>query len=438
MPLSSDEYLLAFDFSLDRLDVALQAPDGDWLVPHQAYANNWPGFLDLKQDVIAFLSQMPDPVHLTAVGEPSGLYWWHAFYHIATAPNLAPFDPDLALLDPKHVKHFRKALPEDDKTDAKDPRLIGTYYRSFGVKHFQTFDLRYLPLRQLSRAYCRLTHSLAAEKAFCLTLVYLTASEYQRLKPFSNTFGATSTHTLTAYADIQTIADVPLGELADALDTRARSRLKDPMNNARKLHRVAKDSYPLPHALAPTLHTVLTLTLDHIHFLERQRTHYQDLIQAQLDALPEARLALSPPGLGTILVAGCLSEIQDARRFTTGRKYDHKKKRWRDRTYRDGQAAVARLAGLWWPRNDSGRFEGQDRYLARERNPYLRYWFTQAAYSLKRHRADYADYYDRKYNEVKKHQHKRALILTARKSVRLIFALLHKGQMARLEEDAAD
>ena len=117
-----------------------------------------------------------------------------------------------------------------------------------------------------------------------------------------------------------------------------------------------------------------------------------------------------------------MGEIQDPRRFTV------------DRPYRDGQAAVAKRAGLWWPRHSSGRFEGQDRHLARERNPFLRYWLVQAAYALKGKQSDYAAYYQRKYHESSSHHHKRALILTARKAVRLIFALLYKGQMQRLEE----
>ena len=59
-------------------------------------------------------------------------------------------------------------------------------------------------------------------------------------------------------------------------------------------------------------------------------------------------------------------------------------------------------------------------HLARERNPYLRYWFVQAAHSLKGNQEDYAQYYQRKYHEVKTHQHKRALILTARKAAAAI------------------
>jgi len=420
MRTSPNEYVLAFDFSLDTLDVALMAPNGDWIIPHQAYDNNLPGFRELKHGVLAHLSGL-DEARLTAAGESTALFWWHAFYQIDTDPDFAPYDPALALLNPLHVKNFRRAQPEEDKIDPKDARLVGTYYRTMGVKHYHTFDPRYLPLRQLSRAYFRLTHTLAAEKSCALNLIYLLASDYRRLKPFSDNFGITSAHVLTEYSDIAAVADIPLNSLADELDLLARGHLKDAQESARKLHQVAHNSYPLPLFLAPTVHTVFRITLDHIRFLERQQKTYKRLIETELEHLPEATLALAEPGLGPILVAGCLGEIQNTRRFTTGRKFDRKKKRWRERTYRDS----------------SGRFEGDDRHLARERNPYLRYWFVQAAHSLKGNREDYAAYYRRKYNEVKKHQHKHALILTARKAVRLIFALLHKGQMARPEEKAA-
>jgi hypothetical protein len=47
---------------------------------------------------------------------------------------------------------------------------------------------------------------------------------------------------------------------------------------------------------------------------------------------------------------------------------------------------------------------------------------------------DYHTSYWHKYHETPKHQHKRALVLTARKAVRLIFALLPKGQLHCREE----
>ena len=46
-----------------------------------------------------------------------------------------------------------------------------------------------------------------------------------------------------------------------------------------------------------------------------------------------------------------------------------------------------------------------------------------------KHIPKYADFYTRKYAEVTKHQHKRALALTSRKFVRLVFGLLVKNQL---------
>ena len=90
---------------------------------------------------------------------------------------MAAYDPSLGLLKPLHVNRFRQALAEPDKSDQLDPDLIDRYYRAVGIKHPYQFNDRYLSLRFLSRAYGRLTHTLAAEKAYLLALLFLTASE---------------------------------------------------------------------------------------------------------------------------------------------------------------------------------------------------------------------------------------------------------------------
>jgi transposase len=429
----SNEVVLSFDFSLDQLDVSLRAEGPDWDWSHRAYPNNWPGFEQLKADLLSSLGQQA-PAHLTAVGESTGLYWWHAFYQLSHDHELAAYDPTLALLNPLHLKRFRQALAQQDKSDQLDPRLIDQYYRAVGVKQPYQFNDRYLPLRFLSRAYCRLTHTLAAEKAYLLALLFLTASEYQRLKPFSNLAGVTSGQVLDEFADIQALAELPLESLTAQLQSYAGQTLPDPGRSAQILQQVAQDSYPVPPTLAATLHLIVQQTLGQIRFLTDNQKAYRQQIVQTLAHLPEAQLALDQPGLGPILVAGCLSEIQDTHRFLSGTKFDRHLKAYRPKTYRDGQAAVAKYAGLWWPTHDSGRFHRQERHLSRERNPYLRYWFVQAAHTLQRHQPEYATFYWRKFHEVTKHQHKRAVVLTARKAVRLIFALLHKGQRLCREE----
>jgi hypothetical protein len=67
--------------------------------------------------------------------------------------------------------------------------------------------------------------------------------------------------------------------------------------------------------------------------------------------------------------------------------------------------------------------------LARTGNRYLRYYLVEAANLVRRHEPEYHAFYQKKYREVQKHSHKRALVLTARKLVRLIDALLRNNQI---------
>ena len=62
-------------------------------------------------------------------------------------------------------------------------------------------------------------------------------------------------------------------------------------------------------------------------------------------------------------------------------------------------------------------------------NTYLRYFLIQAANTIRRSNAEFNLYYNKKFNEVTKYQHKRALALTARKLVRLIHSLLRDNRL---------
>jgi len=119
---------------------------------------------------------------------------------------------------------------------------------------------------------------------------------------------------------------------------------------------------------------------------------------------------LSVKGIGPVYAAGIFACIGNIKRFST---HDQ----------------IAKLAGLVWKRNQSGKFEAEERRLIREADRYLRYYLVEAANSLRVHNEEYRIYYQKKYWEVKKHQHKRTVVLTARKLVRLVFALLSKNQL---------
>ena len=93
------------------------------------------------------------------------------------------------------------------------------------------------------------------------------------------------------------------------------------------------------------------------------------------------------------------------------------------------QDALAKYAGLVWRESQSGNFRADDTPLSKAGNTYLRYYLIEATSHVKRHCSDFAEYYQKKYAEVKTHQHKRALALTARKFILLILGLLAKHQL---------
>ena len=84
---------------------------------------------------------------------------------------------------------------------------------------------------------------------------------------------------------------------------------------------------------------------------------------------------------------------------------------------------------LTWRKNESGNFKSENTRMTKTGNKYLRYFLIQATNVARLHNNEFKLYYSKKFNEVTKYQHKRALALTARKLVRLIHSLLRDNRL---------
>jgi hypothetical protein len=115
-----------------------------------------------------------------------------------------------------------------------------------------------------------IVQNLAREKCDFSAFLFLKASSYRRLKPFSNIFGVTSRLVLTQQPTLDELAQLPVENLAAQLYELSDHHLPDPLDNARKLQRVAHGSLLLEQSLALPVQRILDLSLDHIHFLETQ------------------------------------------------------------------------------------------------------------------------------------------------------------------------
>lgn len=389
---------------------------GDVVDKQQTFANNRVG----SDQLAAYLSQTArrggfESIHIAA--EATNNFWLPFFNHLDSALALVDWSVTLYPFNPRLVANFKKALGQEEKTDLRDAGSIAERLR-FGKKLPRPFvmDELYLPLRTLTRYRYQLVRDLVRVKSYCLSLIYLKATDYTdpQKKPFSNAFGATSQAVLRDYATLDEIANTPLAELAEWLDVKGKRRFPNPEENARKLQQVAQDAYQLPQEWTAVIHDIISLNLRHITCLQNLINRVDTAISLQMEHIPHTLESI--PGIGPVFAAGIIAEIGDLVRFDYN------------------EAKVASYAGLRWPRSQSDTFETQDRRLSPSGNHFLRYYLCEAAQLVRLHAPEYRDYYNRKFNEVHKHQHKRAVVLTARKLVRLIVRLLTTNEPYRLRQ----
>jgi hypothetical protein len=422
------------DFGQKRADMCLLFPDGRPLELHKAFSNSRSGYSLAKQLLLDALDTYSFD-GLDVSGEATGYYWLPFFLQLAADPELAAHDLKLFLLNPRWVHWFKKCFAQDDKSDQKDPYYITERTRTRRPDVAWTPCVEHLALRFYTRFRFHLVKNLAREKCYFSAFLFLKASSYRRLKPFSDVFGATSRLVLPQTPGLDELAELPVEDLALHLHELSGHHLRDPFDNARKLKQVTQESFSLDEVLALPVQRILDLTLDQIRFLEDQIAQVNAWIATELESLPRIAQLATIPGVGPVFSSGIGAEIADTQRFLQGLKWDRQRKRYRSRNLRDAEDSVAKIAGLWWPRSASGDFEAQDRRMAKTGNRYLRYYLIQASDHMRKRIPDYADFYARKYRQASKHHHKRALVLTARKSVGLVVGLLHRNEPYRSQEE---
>ena len=152
----------------------------------------------------------------------------------------------------------------------------------------------------------------------------------------------------------------------------------------------------------------MAVSIASMRTLKEQVKVLDKAIEQQFEIIPNTLTSI--PGIGKVYSAGIIAEIGDVHRFSS-------------------QASVAKFAGLVWHKNQSGDFEAEHSQMIKSGNRYLRYYLLEAANSVRRCDSEFRRYYDLKFKEVNKYQHKRTLALTARKLVRLVFRLLKDNRL---------
>ena len=168
--------------------------------------------------------------------------------------------------------------------------------------------------------------------------------------------------------------------------------------------------------MIPTYNSInqaIAVSLASIRALEKQIKMLDKAIEENFRVIPNTLTSI--PGIGAVYSAGIIAELGNVNRFHS-------------------QASIAKFAGLVWTQYQSGNFEAENTHLISGGNRSLRYYLVEAANSVRRCDPEFNRYYKIKYNEVNKNNHKRAIVLTARKLVRLVFRLLKDNRLYKVPE----
>lgn len=343
--------------------------------------------------------------------ESTSVYGWHLQFYLADHLELKSFDPTIISFNAKIIDAFKKSLGNLPKNDWIDAFTIAERLRFGRLPKSCPVDFRYLALQRLTRHRFHIVDNIVREKNYYLSNLFLKFSGLCQTKVFASNFGAVATELFNEFFTLDDIAACPLDELVDFMVEHGKDHFKDPKATATELKDAVRKSYRMTPCVDNSLNFVIKSCLDNIQALEKQTKAAEKAIIKEIAGFKNQYLCLtSIKGIGPTIAAGLISEIGGITRF-------------------DNDSALAKYSGLYWSERQSADFIAEDTYLKRTGNEYLRYYFIQAADQLRKYLPEYSQYYSRKFKEAKTHKHKRALVLTARKAVRLIFALLREEKL---------
>jgi transposase len=398
---------VGIDVSSRNNVVYLMKPDGS-KIKNFSVANSRDGSKKLVKEILAALAAFSLTDVLIGL-EATSVYGENLVYFLREDTSLVPFNRKIHVLNPKQVNKFKESYNDLPKNDYVDSFIIADCLR-FGRINKEVYleDYRYKALQSLTRARFVAVQNLTREKQRFMNVLFRKYSSLSQEKVFTNTFGASALAVYENFDSADALAYMDLQELTSFLKEKGKNHFSDPEKVAHAIQKAARSSYRLPKTVNDSVNQVLSISISSMKALESQIKDFDKAIAAQMQLIPNTLTSIK--GIGPVYSAGIIAEIGDINRFAN-------------------QAKLAKFAGLVWKQHQSGDFESQNTRLIRTGNRFLKYYLGEAAMSLVRCDTEYSRFYHLKYKEVNKYQHKRALALTARKFVRLVFRLLKDNRL---------
>jgi len=339
--------------------------------------------------------------------ESTSVYSWHPGMFFNGEQELQKRNAKVYTINPKLIKKFKDSYVDLDKTDNIDAWIIADRLRFGRIPTTVIMEQQYFALQRLTRMRYRLIHTLTREKQHFLQNLFYKCNAFSS-EVQSSAFGHAIMELFLEKYSLEEIGSMDTAKLADYLREKGKNRFNSSEEVAACIQKAARSSYRLSKCVEDSIDIVLATSIETIRNYTDQVKRLDKAIERIISGIHHTLQTI--PGTGPVYAAGILAEIGDISRF-------------------NNQAALAKYAGLAWSKYQSGKFQAEETNMIRSGNLYLRFYLVEAANSVMRNEPEFRSYYLKKYHEVPKHQHKRALVLTARKLVRLIDALLRNDQI---------
>ena len=383
---------------------------------NKKFDNSPSGTEKLICSVIDLLQSHSELTKVVFCMEATNVYHIHLASSLAMDPRLSVYDCVVYAENAKPIENYKRTFLDREKTDPEDAFLCADYARVGKCKDSHpVIGYQKTALQRLTRQRKHVAEQLGKEKQFLSSNLFL---RFSALKvnpddiPFSNIYGKTSSVMLTDFLTNEEIVNADLSDLVEKISELSNNRFDDPESVAKQFKKMASDSYRLDKIASDSVSMAMASSFRLIQTYQDEINRLDKEIVRLLGSLDNQYLTMltSIKGVGLVYAAGIIAEIGDISFFKDS---DH----------------LAGYCGLRWKRKDSGSKNSDHTKQPNSCNSYLRYYMVEAAGSIIRYNDEYASYYYRKRSEVKINAHKRALVLTARKFVRLVFGMLRNHKL---------
>ncbi|MGA3413663.1 IS110 family transposase [Lactiplantibacillus pentosus] len=347
--------------------------------------------------------------------EATSIYSFHPAFFFKEDQELKALKLQVVVINPRSTKRYKDVF-EDNKTDRIDAYYIADYLSigrySVGIVKQE----EYQALQRLTRSRFEITKSLTRAKQHFLENLYYKVNKLATgALENSSVFSATMFDLITGELTIDELAQMPLKDLAELLNKKGHGKFAQPEKLAKALQKAIRGSYRLDKVLADSVDIVLSIYANEIRNYQGLIKQLDKSIEKVITILPESQILESIPGIGQVYSAGIIAEVGQIERSSDETK-------------------LAKYAGLAWRQHQSGNFKGDQTPMTHSGDNYLRYYLIEAAGSIIRYDDTMRTYYQKKYSEAIRSPRKRALALTARKLIRVIYTLLSRHQIYQKEE----